>query len=47
MATGSGKSVRAAGDGDGEAVLPMLEDIDRLLAVAPEYGIEIRLPEPG
>ena len=38
---------REAGDGDGEAVAPTPEDIERLVAVAPQYGIEIRLPEPG
>ena len=38
---------RAAGDGDGEAVAPTPEDFEKLLAVAPEYGLEIRPPEPG
>jgi hypothetical protein len=38
---------RAADDGDGEAVGPTPEDIKKLLAVAPKYGIEIRLPEPA
>jgi quercetin dioxygenase-like cupin family protein len=38
---------RAAGDGDGEAVAPTPEDFEKLVAVAPEYGLEIRLPEPG
>jgi quercetin dioxygenase-like cupin family protein len=38
---------RAANDGDGETVAPTPEDVERLLAVAPRYGIEIRLPEPA
>ena len=33
------------GDGNGESLPPTPEDIERLLAVAPQYGIEIRLPE--
>jgi hypothetical protein len=36
---------RAADDGGGEAVAPTPEDIERLLEVAPEYGIEIQPPE--
>ena len=38
---------RAAGDEDGEAVAPTAEDFEKLVAVAPEYGLEIRPPEPG
>jgi quercetin dioxygenase-like cupin family protein len=37
---------RAAGDGAGESMPPTPEDIEKLLATAPHYGIEIRLPEP-
>ncbi len=37
---------RAAGDGDGDVVAPTPEDIEKLLAIAPAYGIEIRLPGP-
>ncbi len=36
---------RAASDGDGESMPPTPEDTERLLVVAPQYGIEIRLPE--
>jgi quercetin dioxygenase-like cupin family protein len=32
---------------EGQAVAPTPEDIERLLAVAPQYGIEMRLPEPA
>ncbi len=38
---------RAAGDGDGESMPPTPEDIEKLLAVAPQYGLEIRVPEPA
>jgi quercetin dioxygenase-like cupin family protein len=38
---------QATGDGDGEAVAPTPEDFEKLLAVAPEYGLEIRPPKPG
>ncbi len=36
---------RAAGEGDGESRPSTPEDIEKLLAVAPQYGIEIRVPE--
>ncbi len=36
---------RAAGERDGESMPPTPEDIEKLLAVAPQYGIEIRVPE--
>ena len=35
---------RAASAEDGEAVAPTPEDIEKLLTVAPEYGLEIRVP---
>src|SRR5215217_2213298 len=35
---------RSAVDDDGEAVAPTREDIEKLLAVAPRYGIKIRQP---
>ncbi|QDV36970.1 cupin domain-containing protein [Tautonia plasticadhaerens] len=38
---------RAASDEDGDAVAPTPEDIEKLVAVAPQYGIEIRVPEPA
>jgi quercetin dioxygenase-like cupin family protein len=38
---------RAAGDGDGETVTPTHEDIESLVATAPKYGLEIRLPTPS
>ena len=38
---------RAASDEDGDAVAPTPEDIEKLLAFAPQYGIEIRVPEPA
>jgi quercetin dioxygenase-like cupin family protein len=37
---------QAADDERSEAIAPTPEDIERLLAVAPRYGIEIRLPPP-
>jgi hypothetical protein len=37
---------RAAVDVDDEPVVASPEDIEKLLAVAPEYGIEMRLPSP-
>ena len=36
---------RAADQGDGETVAPTPEDIEKLVAVAPHYGIEIQPPE--
>lgn len=38
---------RPAGEGDGESISPTPEDIEKLLAFAPQYGIEIRVPEPA
>jgi quercetin dioxygenase-like cupin family protein len=39
---------RPAGAEDGgEPLAPTPEEIERLLAIAPQYGIEIRLPQPG
>jgi quercetin dioxygenase-like cupin family protein len=38
---------RAVGDGDGETMPPTPEDIEKLLATAPRYGVEIRVPEPA
>ena len=38
---------RAASDEDGESMPPTPEDIEKLVAVAPQYGIEIRVPEPA
>ena len=38
---------RAVDEDDTEAVVPTPEDIEKLLAVAPRYGIEIRLPGPS
>src|SRR5262249_55494101 len=32
--------------GDGESGAPTPEDIEKLLATAPKYGLEIRLPPP-
>ena len=37
---------RAADEGDGETVAPTPEDIEKLQAIAPRYGIEFRLPPP-
>lgn len=37
-----GRPVR---DGDGDRMPPAPEEIERLLAVAPEYGLEIRPPQ--
>lgn len=38
---------REAGDGDGESMPSTPADIEKLLAIAPQYGIEIRVPEPS
>jgi quercetin dioxygenase-like cupin family protein len=38
---------RTVGDGDTEVITPTPEDIERLLELAPEYGLEIRLPPPS
>jgi quercetin dioxygenase-like cupin family protein len=38
---------RAAQDGDGDTVPSTYEDIERLLAFAPRYGLELRLPVLG
>ncbi|MFO0952110.1 MAG: quercetin 2,3-dioxygenase [Isosphaeraceae bacterium] len=38
---------RPVTDSDPEFVHPTPEDIEKLLAAAPRYGLEIRLPGPG